>query len=157
MLNDKKRGPTLEAIVNRMKVIQKTTEIEQREDEAAGQAGSNFISKIRFIATSATINNIEDIAEWLATADGKPAIIKKFGEEYRPVKLNKMIVGYPSANSCGAYKFDVNLNYKLSSIIQQYSNNKPTLVFCTTRKGLKPTATVLAKSMSFRFSGKLTP
>ena len=70
------RGATLEAVVSRMKSV-----------------GSD----VRFVALSATIPNSEDIATWL----GKDPIEQhlsapreRFGEEFRPVKLQKHVCGY---------------------------------------------------------------
>lgn len=72
------RGATLEAVVSRMKSI-----------------GSN----VRFVALSATVPNSEDIATWLgkdATNQHMPAHREHFGEEFRPVKLQKFVYGYQS-------------------------------------------------------------
>ena len=56
-LNDKCRGPTVEAIVSRMKTVR--TSLQQRE----GATGQKQITSIplRFIAVSATIPNIKDV------------------------------------------------------------------------------------------------
>ena len=56
-LNDDARGPTVEAIVSRMKTVR--TSLQQRE----GATGQKQISSIplRFIAVSATIPNIHDV------------------------------------------------------------------------------------------------
>lgn len=72
------RGACLEAVVSRMKSV-----------------GSN----VRFIALSATIPNSEDIAAWLGrdpTLQHLPAHREHFGEEFRPVKLQKFVYGYQS-------------------------------------------------------------
>lgn len=69
------RGACLEAVVSRMKSV-----------------GSN----VRFIALSATVPNSEDIATWLGqnpTTSHLPAHREKFGEEFRPVKLQKHVYG----------------------------------------------------------------
>ena len=70
------RGATLEAVVSRMKSV-----------------GSN----VRFVALSATVPNSEDIASWLgksATAQHLPAHREVFGEEFRPVQLQKFVYSY---------------------------------------------------------------
>jgi ATP-dependent DNA helicase HFM1/MER3 len=70
------RGATLEAVVSRMKSIG---------------------SSVRFVALSATVPNSEDIATWLGkstAAQHLPAHREAFGEEYRPVKLQKFVYGY---------------------------------------------------------------
>jgi ATP-dependent DNA helicase HFM1/MER3 len=75
------RGATLEAVVSRMKNI-----------------GSN----VRFVALSATVPNSEDIAAWLgkdATTQHVPAHREHFGEDFRPVKLQKFVYGYQSSGN----------------------------------------------------------
>ena len=70
-----KRGATLEAVVSRMKSV-----------------GSN----VRFIALSATVPNSEDIATWLGQdhlTQYLPAKREKFGEDFRPVQLQKFVIG----------------------------------------------------------------
>jgi ATP-dependent DNA helicase HFM1/MER3 len=77
------RGATLEVIVSRMKAVN---------------------PEIRFVAVSATVPNIEDVAVWLGPgrasnrpvsreADGASlppmARVMKFGDEFRPVPLQK--------------------------------------------------------------------
>ena len=72
------RGATLEAVVSRMKSVG---------------------SSVRFVALSATVPNSEDIAAWLgrsSTAQHLPAQREVFGEEFRPVKLQKFVYGYPA-------------------------------------------------------------
>lgn len=72
------RGATLEAVVSRMKNV-----------------GSN----VRFVALSATVPNSDDIATWLgkdATNQHVPAHREHFGEDFRPVKLQKFVYGYQS-------------------------------------------------------------
>lgn len=69
------RGACLEAVVSRMKSI-----------------GSD----VRFLALSATVPNPEDIATWLgrnSMARHLPAHQEIFGEEFRPVKLQKYVYG----------------------------------------------------------------
>jgi len=70
------RGPTLEAVVSRMKSVG---------------------TEIRFIALSATVPNSEDIAMWLGKNSANqhlPAAREVFGEEFRPVPLQKYVCGY---------------------------------------------------------------
>ncbi|NXT98537.1 HFM1 helicase, partial [Buphagus erythrorhynchus] len=82
------------------------------------------VPPLRFVAVSATIPNTQDIAEWLSDS--------------------KM----PATE----FKFDLTLNYKIASIIQTYSEQKPALVFCATRKGVQQAASVLAKDAKFLLS-----
>lgn len=61
LLNDETRGSVLEVIVSRMKTIQET----MNEDRSRNKSVQMEPIKIRFVAVSATIPNVEDIAEWL--------------------------------------------------------------------------------------------
>lgn len=98
------RGATLEAVVSRMKAV--------RSD------------KCRIVALSATIPNVNDIANWInAPIDGGVVCV---GDEFRPVHVDVIVIGYQSAKN--DYIFDRNLNYKLASVIMQYSNGRPVLI-----------------------------
>ncbi|KAM7208295.1 P-loop containing nucleoside triphosphate hydrolase protein [Naviculisporaceae sp. PSN 640] len=119
------RGATLEAVVSRMKTI-----------------GEN----IRFIALSATIPNSDDIAKWLGrnhTHQEVPALQETFGEDVRPVKLQKAVYGYDCNGN--DYVFDKYLDSKLPAVIARHcTQKKPILVFCFTRKSCENTARKLA-------------
>ena len=53
LLNEDTRGATIEAVISRMKTVQK-----QRDDQLAG-------GSLRFVAVSATIPNVEDVSRRL--------------------------------------------------------------------------------------------
>ncbi|KAF7115781.1 hypothetical protein CNMCM5793_003421 [Aspergillus hiratsukae] len=92
------RGATLEAVVSRMKT---------------------FGSNVRFVALSATVPNSEDIATWLgkdATNQHIPAHREHFGEEFRPVKLQKFVYGYQSHSN--DFAFDKLCSSKLADILE---------------------------------------
>jgi ATP-dependent DNA helicase HFM1/MER3 len=79
------RGATLEAVVSRMKSV-----------------GPN----VRFVALSATVPNSEDIAAWLGQDSDHqhlPAHRERFGESFRPVKLQKHVLGYDSQSNDFAF------------------------------------------------------
>ena len=87
------RGATLEAVVSRMKSVS---------------------GEVRFIALSATVPNCGDIATWLGKnhlEPGLPANMEVFGEEFRPVKLQKYVCGY-SAGGINDFGFDKMLDSK---------------------------------------------
>ena len=44
----------------------------------------------RFVAVSATFPNVEDVSRWLG---GDAALHFNFTEEYRPVQLNRVVIG----------------------------------------------------------------
>ncbi|XP_037402500.1 probable ATP-dependent DNA helicase HFM1 [Pygocentrus nattereri] len=141
MVKDSSRGPTLEVVVSRMKAIH----------TCCLAANPNSKSYMRFIAVSATIPNVCDIADWLSDEQG-PATCLEMDESHRPVKLRKVVLGFPCGNNQNEFRFDLSLNYKMASIIQTYSDQKPTLVFCSTRKGVQQSAAVLAKDARFIMS-----
>ncbi|PTU18106.1 hypothetical protein P175DRAFT_0560004 [Aspergillus ochraceoroseus IBT 24754] len=122
------RGATLEAVVSRMKSIGST---------------------VRFIALSATIPNSEDIATWLgrnSTNQHVPAQREHFDEEFRPVKLQKVVYGYQSHSN--DFAFDKMCNSKLLDIITTHSCRKPIMIFCCTRNSAVATAKELARLWS---------
>lgn len=119
------RGATLEAVVSRMKSI-----------------GAN----VRFVALSATVPNSHDIALWLGkdhTNQHLPAHRETFGEEFRPVKLQKHVHGFDDPGN--DFAFDKTLSSKLPALISKYTHKKPIMVFCFTRKSCEATADVLAQ------------
>jgi ATP-dependent DNA helicase HFM1/MER3 len=75
MLNFEERGATLEAIVSRIMSLN---------------------NKVRIIAVSATIPNIWEVGEWLKVPKQSVCI---FGDEYRPVKINKVVLGFKSTGN----------------------------------------------------------
>ncbi|XP_046501087.1 probable ATP-dependent DNA helicase HFM1 isoform X3 [Equus quagga] len=139
IVKDENRGPTLEVVVSRMKTVQSLSHTLEN---------TSSIIPMRFVAVSATIPNAEDIAEWLSD-DTRPAVCLKMDERHRPVKLRKVVLGFPCTSNQTEFKFDLSLNYKISTVIQTYSDQKPTLVFCATRKGVQQAASVLVKDAKF--------
>ncbi|KAI4136004.1 MAG: hypothetical protein LQ347_000181 [Umbilicaria vellea] len=118
------RGATLEAVVSRMKSV-----------------GSH----VRFVALSATVPNSNDIATWLgkdSTTQHMPAVRERFGEEFRPVKLQKIVYGF--ACNGNDFVFEKVLDTKLPDIIAKHSRKKPIMVFCFTRKSTVSTAKALS-------------
>ena len=119
------RGATLEAVISRMK---------------------SSAANVRFIALSATVPNSEDIAIWLGKEPSNthlPAHREMFGEEFRPVKLQKHVYGFEGMMN--DFAFDKVLDGKLPGLIQKHTGKKPIMVFCFTRKSCENTATVLAE------------
>lgn len=124
------RGATLEAVVSRMKT---------------------YGAKVRFVALSATVPNSSDIATWLGRDHANPGIAahrEVFGEQFRPVKLQKVVHGIES--KIADHPFDKYLNTQLWKYIEMHTQKKPMLVFCMTRKSCKEAAEELAKQWSQR-------
>ena len=65
-LNDEVRGPTVEAIVSRMKTIRAASEHGERGEGGGGGRGST--AGLRLIAVSATIPNISDVCVSIESA-----------------------------------------------------------------------------------------
>lgn len=119
------RGATLEAVVSRMKSIG---------------------ASVRFVALSATVPNSHDIATWLGkdhTNHHLPAHRETFGEEFRPVKLQKHVYGF--GGNSNDFAFDNILDAKLPSLIAKHTVRKPMMIFCITRKICEATAAKLAE------------
>ncbi|XP_061098727.1 probable ATP-dependent DNA helicase HFM1 [Conger conger] len=143
VVKDTTRGATLEVVVSRMKTMHTYRSAENPDPKLA----------MRFVVVSATIPNISDIADWLSDGKG-PATCLEMDETFRPVKLRKVVLGFPCGTTQTEFKFDLSLNYKMATVIQTYSEDKPTLVFCSTRKGVQQSATVLAKDARFIMSAE---
>ncbi|THH19463.1 hypothetical protein EW146_g1691 [Bondarzewia mesenterica] len=119
------RGSTLEVVMSRMKT--------------RGSA-------VRLICVSATVPNIDDVANWIGDRDSDaPAQVFVFGEEFRPCKLTRFVYGFPKAKSQNDFLFSSSLNFKLFPLLQRHSAQKPILIFCPTRKGVLTTAEQLMK------------
>lgn len=138
LLNDENRGATMEAAVSRMKTKRAYLSL---------KGGSSESQTMRFVGVSATIPNVEDIAQWLSTPDSHSTHFTLPGD-MRPVKLDIVVIGYP-CYSDSEFKFDISLNYKLKSVVDNYSAGKPTLVFCSTRKSVEQAANNLRNSSNY--------
>ncbi|CAO3703252.1 unnamed protein product [Rhizopus stolonifer] len=128
ILNEK-RGAVLEACVSRMKTVG---------------------SQMRYIAVSATVPNMNDIAVWL---QAKPIV---FSEEYRPILLERFVYGYPQTDY-NMFLFDRKLDWKLLEIIKKHSDNKPVLIFCSTRKSAQQCCEVISSMMEKEGISSLCP
>ncbi|ORY26149.1 P-loop containing nucleoside triphosphate hydrolase protein [Naematelia encephala] len=140
------RGATLEVVISRMK---------SRGD------------RVRFVALSASVPNIEDVARWLAPShtspdtgsfEGQPppdpqifsqqpivktAKVFKFGEEFRPTQLERQVYGFDLANEWATH---AELDKHLYKILLDHSKGQPVLVFCSTRKSCQTTAETIFKA-----------
>ncbi|KAJ2728267.1 ATP-dependent DNA helicase MER3, partial [Coemansia sp. BCRC 34962] len=101
--------------------------------------------RARVIAVSATVENIGDVAKWLADRNCRPAKTLEFGEEYRPVPLTKVVLGYDCTGSY--YQFQRNLDYRLSGIINTHGPGRSILIFCSTRGAAQECARSLAQNI----------
>lgn len=118
------RGATLEVVLTRMNIL---------------------CTDIRFIAASATIPNITDIAEWLKSRNGNPARTLTFNDEFRQVILEKHVYGFPFYQK-NEFQKDASYNAKLPDVILKHYKKKPVLIFCPTRSSTISTAKYLCKN-----------
>jgi len=128
---NEERGGTLEAIVARMTMV-------SRADHCARKRWP--VLNLRIIALSATLPNAEDIAQWLRARERGSLIC--CGQETRPVKLNTHVLSYP--NRKNPFLFVRSLFNEIHSVVRQYSDGCPSLVFCPTRKNCESVASKLA-------------
>ena len=129
MLNEQ-RGATIEVVVGRFK---------------------RKLPQTRFVAVSATIPNSNDICKWLSNFDSEAENLR-FGQEARPVPMEQHIICSP-VNGRNGYVYENSLTYQLPNIIQQYSDQKSVLIFCSTRKSVQITAEYLANQSISLSSG----
>ncbi|KAJ7560178.1 hypothetical protein O6H91_04G117200 [Diphasiastrum complanatum] len=126
------RGAALEAVVSRVRMLSHYPEMRGFP-----------LASVRIVAVSATIPNIEDIAEWLGVPKSG---LKWYGEEMRPVRLTTRVYGYAPAKN--DFLFERRLQNFLFDVIVEHSNGKAVLVFCSTRKGAQEAAVFLAQTVS---------
>ena len=118
LLSDPDRGPTLEAVLTRIKLVN---------------------PHCRIVGLSATLPNVELIAEWLN------AETVFFGEEFRPTKLKKKLITYsPSGND---FKDKYKRIYKSWTIVKKFLPNQ-TLIFVNSRADTVLTAKKLLDYLS---------
>lgn len=123
-----------------------------------------FGNNVRFIAVSATVPNVVDIAEWLgkrkalvkagevplcntshsASPSHDRARVFEFGEEFRPCPLTKIVYGYQGPPD--QWSFQTTLNSKLLQVVSEHASDKPTLIFVPTRKATTQAAQALQQS-----------
>ncbi|EJU00681.1 P-loop containing nucleoside triphosphate hydrolase protein [Dacryopinax primogenitus] len=106
-------------------------------------------SSVRFVLVSATVPNVEDIAAWIGDASTGgttgSATVLKFGEEFRPCPITRLVHGFVRKPNNNDFQFNATLDFKIFSILQEKIQDKPALIFCATRKGVFSTAEQIAK------------
>lgn len=103
--------------------------------------------RMRIVALSATLPNVSDVGKWLQ-CDSKCTFY--FDGRFRPVPLKVLCFGYESRGN--QYMFEKSLDRHLLSIIATYSDRRPTLVFCASKKGAQNSAlALLQQTRNFSF------
>jgi activating signal cointegrator complex subunit 3 len=111
------RGPVLEVIVSRMRYISSQTQ-----------------SPVRFVGMSTAIANAQDVADWLGAKDGG---VFNFHPSVRPVPMQVHIQGYEGQFYCPRMAI---MNKPTFAAIQDYSKDKPVIVFVSSRRQTRLTA-----------------
>ncbi|CBQ73764.1 related to HFM1-DNA/RNA helicase [Sporisorium reilianum SRZ2] len=131
ILNESQRGARLEVVVTRTKT-----------------RGNH----VRFVAVSATVPNLEDVAAWIGPnlnvqrPDTMPrtAEIFQFDDSYRPCPLQKHVYGYPKGKD--EFAFQAYLNHKLAELVDTHAAGRPCLIFCATRRSTLQAANTIAEA-----------
>lgn len=131
LINDTFRGASLEVLLSRMKIIN-------------NELNSGY--QVRFLCFSTLVPNIDDIVKWLESKDKRTVELFTINECFRPTKVVKSVLGYTSIKMT-SFRFDLSLNYKIVNVIKQNSRNKPTLVFCSSRKSIELLMPVLENNL----------
>ncbi|KAG5496201.1 hypothetical protein JKF63_02502 [Porcisia hertigi] len=130
------RGAAMEAIVSRVKVIQASSS-NAHQDPATGA------TLTRIIAISGTLPNCGDLAEWLEVS---PEMTFTFSASDRPVPLTIRVIGY-AHDSPNPFAFHRFLSFKIFPLMQQFSQGRPALVFCASRKDATSSAQRIAEDI----------
>ncbi|KAI0032811.1 P-loop containing nucleoside triphosphate hydrolase protein, partial [Vararia minispora EC-137] len=110
------RGSALEVIVSRMKTR---------------------ATDLRFVAISATVPDISDVASWIGGGNAGESLAQvfKFDDSFRPCKLARFVYGFSRRSDTNEFQFSKMLDSRLFQLLQQHSANKPILIFVATRNG----------------------
>ena len=108
---------------------------------------------LRFVAVSATLPNISDIATFLGAGEAY-----SFDESYRPVPLKTHVIsqGRIKNDSKSQWHFWRNLDRNVEQIIVRFSEGRPSIVFCHTKAGTENLASLLAAAHTVRRDNKET-
>ncbi|KAG8469854.1 hypothetical protein KFE25_006309 [Diacronema lutheri] len=113
-----RRGPTIEAVVSRMRMISRIPELVAMP-----------IARLRVLALSATMANPRTLCAWLGE---EQTVIHNFDSSFRPTPLSVTVTGFRSSIPA---RFDQDtLLPALPGTIRDHSSGRPTLVFFSTRK-----------------------
>lgn len=108
---------------------------------SANTTSNALASNMRVVAVSATLPNIIDIAAFL---DAHEAY--SFDSSYRPVPLSTHVIGLGHIGK-NQFLFDKSLNRHVPELIRRFSNGRPSIVFCHTKKQTESLAVELSSSI----------
>lgn len=82
-------------------------------------------TQMRIIGVSATIQNAQDIANWLSLGGTRECETRLFDDKYRPVPLKWVVETYPVRGVM--FQYDSTLCNHLFSVILKHSGGRPAL------------------------------
>ncbi|XP_059613814.1 probable ATP-dependent DNA helicase HFM1 isoform X2 [Phlebotomus argentipes] len=126
LLNEARRGAALEATICRIQI-------------GAREIGT----AIRLIGISATLANVEDVAEWFGQANTKAYTIST---DSHGSTVEEKIISVPLGEEESFFKVDAIMNSWLPGIVTRHWQGRPTIVFCSTRMGAEGTAKYLVRN-----------
>jgi len=95
---------------------------------------------MRIVCVSATLPNISDIASFVDARE-----CYAFDSSYRPVPLTTHVVGLGFIGK-NQFLFDKNMDKEVPGLLHRFSNKKPAIVFCHTKKQTEALASELSSS-----------
>ena len=146
LLGDDTRGCTLEAVICRMKTIQRATKAKANLSSSdmhqratyANTTEEALKSEMRIVTVSATLPNIADIAAFVEANEAYA-----FDSSYRPVPLTVHVSGQGYAGK-NQYLFDQRMCQQVPSILREFSGGRSSIVFCHSKRDTEKLATDLS-------------
>jgi replicative superfamily II helicase len=90
----------------------------------------------RIVAVSATVPNVQDIANWI---HGRAMVFNQ-----RPCPLTVHVMGFHRPQQKSEFLFEKDLDRAVPEVLRTHSNGRPTLIFVSSRKNAEELATRLA-------------
>jgi len=105
-----------------------------------------FVSVIPVVAVSATLPNLGHLASFIESGEAY-----MFDQSYRPVPLNVYVQGCGHIGN-NRYLFDKSLKQHVPSILKRFSSNRPSIVFCHSKKETEELADELTREYGNRLN-----
>ena len=98
------------------------------------RAASGATLGLRIVGLSTSLANARDLADWIGCS---PTGLFNFHSNVRPVPLEVHIAGFPGKHYCPRM---ATMNKPTFAAIQDYSKDKPVIVFVSSRRQTRLTA-----------------
>jgi ATP-dependent DNA helicase HFM1/MER3 len=104
----------------------------------------DFLFSVILVAVSATLPNLGHLASFIESGEAY-----MFDQSYRPVPLNVYVQGCGHIGN-NRYLFDKSLKQHVPSILKRFSSNRPSIVFCHSKKETEELADELTREYGNR-------